>query len=221
MQVRLFGESHYVATLPDGEEVYLDRVSHILAEVGIGPKFGGGAAKAAAALGTEFHEMARAHLTSGWTPVWEDFHEMSDDRRALLNCWTLFTEWLAGQDFEVLDTERKVASLRLAFAGTLDVRVRCRRTGRVIIIDFKTSKPLTSKPSKVAYKLQLAAYGLALSEMGEELPAEAYVLRVGKECAAPEITFAWQDWDQASEALYAWEQTVMLASYIRRQREAA
>lgn len=220
MRVELFGESHYIATLPTGEEVYLDRVSHILAEVGIGPKFGG-RAKAAAALGTEFHEMARAHLSTGWLPVWEDFHEMSDDRRALLNCWTLFQEWLSGQDYEVLDTERKVASLRLAFAGTLDVRLRCRRTNTIGIVDFKTSKPLTSKPSKVAYKLQLAAYALALEEMGEGLPAWAQVVRVGKECDAPEVTTAWQDWDQASAALYAWEQTVMLAAYVRRNQEAA
>lgn len=220
MRLRLHDNSHYVATLEDGQEVYLDRVSHILADVGIGPKFGRNG-KAAAALGSDFHGMASTFFRTGALPVWPPFDMLTEEQKALYNCWVLFLDWWREQDLEPLDSERRVVSFRLAYAGTLDVRFRCRRTGRIIIVDFKTSKPLTSKPSKVSYKLQLGAYGLALAEMGEGLPDAACVVRVGKECEAFEVTTAWENWDDASEVLYAWEQTVMLASYIRGQREAA
>lgn len=219
MNIRLYGQSHYIATLPSGE-VYLDRVSHILAEVGIGPKFGG-RARAAADLGTAFHELAANFFRTGAVPTWPPFELMSEDQRALLNCWTLFLDWLRTEELQPLDVERRVGSLRLAYGGTLDLRARCLKTRRIVIIDFKTSKPLTSKPSKAAYKLQLAAYGLALDEMGEELPARACVVRVGKECEAPEITTAWENWDEASELLHAWERTVLLAAWMRADREAA
>ena len=222
MNVRLHGMTHYVATLEDGAEVYLDRVSHILSDVGIGPKFGKNA-RAAADLGTEFHAMAKRFFETGSLPVWPPFEALSDHQKALLNCWTLFLDWWQTEalTLEPIETERRVASLRLAYAGTLDVRFRNRFTGWTEIVDFKTSKPLTSKPSKACYKLQLGAYGLALDEMGEELPARARIVRVGKECEAPEITTAWEDFDQASDVLFAWEQTVLLASWMRQQKEAA
>lgn len=220
MNVRLHDRDHYAVTLDDGQEIYLDRVSRILGDVGIGPKFGS-QARAAAELGEQFHLMAKNFLSTGAAPEFEPFEQMTEGRQALFNCWVLFLDWWRQQNLEPIECERRVVSLRLAYAGTLDVRFRCRRTGRVIIVDFKTSKPLTSKPSKVSYKLQLAAYGLALEEMGEGLPAEAHVVRVGKECEAPEVTTAWSTWDEASDVLFAWEQTVMLASYVRRQREAA
>lgn len=213
MRIDLHGHTHYVLTHPNGETQWADRVSHILADVGIGPKFGRNA-KEAAELGSALHALVKRFFETGGEPGFLD-------EGPLLNSWLLFKRWWDEETLEPLDVERRVGSARLAYAGTLDLRARNTLTGLVEIVDFKTSKPLTSKPSKACYKLQLAAYGLALDEMGEGLPARARVIRVGKECSEPEVTTAWETWDEASDLLEAWERTVLLASWMRLQREAA
>lgn len=212
MRLRLHDNSHYVASLEDGQEVYLDRVSHILAEVGIGPKFGR-SSREAADIGTQVHDAIRDYLRTGAEPVGLGIGPAA-------NCWALFREWWAGSGLSPLWVERPVASLRLAYGGTLDLSA-VNAFGLPGVVDWKTSKPSTSASSKCAYRLQLAAYGLALEEMGLGLPAWSCVVRLGKECSAPEVTWGWRNYEEASEALWAWEQTVGLAAWVRAQKEAA
>lgn len=212
MRLRLHDNSHYIATLEDGREVYLDRVSHILADVGIGPKFGRGS-REAADIGTQVHDAIRDYLRHGAEPVGMEVGPAA-------NSLALFQEFWGSAGLTPLWVERQVASLRLCYAGTADL-FALDAQGRPGVLDWKTSKPLTSKNSKAAYKLQVAAYALACEEMGLGLPAWACVVRLGKEDAAPDVTWAWRSYEEASELLWAWEQTVGLAAWMREQKEAA
>lgn len=220
MRVRLHESGdYYVGTHPSGEEMRLERVSHLLAEVGIGPKFGRNA-RAAADIGTALHDLVKHFLREGVEPVWEPWDNMPDDRRALLNCWVLWREWWEGAGLVPVDVERCLACARLGYGGMMDLRASSRVTGELEITDYKTSQPATSASSKRAYQLQLAAYALALEESGLGLPSRASIVRVGKTCEAPEVYVAWDNLEGARAAVEAWEHVCHLAFWMREQRLA-
>lgn len=72
-----------------------------------------------------------------------------------------FGRWMSERVADVLGAERVLWSERYAYAGTTDLLVRL-RDGRRAVVDLKTSRSLSE-----TYRLQLAAYALALDEAGE------------------------------------------------------
>lgn len=81
------------------------------------------------------------------------------------------TEWRKATNLKVLDTERQVASLQGAYAGTLDALVEIDK--RVGVIDFKTSNKGQVYPE---HFLQNCAYRLALAESGVKTQAGWIIL---------------------------------------------
>lgn len=81
--------------------------------------------------------------------------------------------WVVEAKPEVIVTEATVASLRYGYAGTLDLL--CKLDGVPTIVDLKTSKRIYE-----THAIQLAAYRLALREVGWDID-QAAVLRVGPE----------------------------------------
>lgn len=209
---------YYVATHPDGTEQRLERVSHLLTEVGLQPRFGRNA-RGAADIGTALHDLVKHYLRDGVEPQWEPWDAMPDHRRALLNCWVLWREWWDGAGLVPVDVERCLACTRLCYGGMMDLRAHDQATGELEIVDYKTSKPATSANSKRGYQLQLGLYALALEEMGLGLPSRASIVRVGKECEAPEVFVCWDSQEGARAAVEAAEHVVHLAYWMRQQRE--
>ncbi|MFI0609170.1 MAG: PD-(D/E)XK nuclease family protein [Anaerolineae bacterium] len=220
MTVRLSDSfEHYLETREDGRVYQLDRVSHILQEVGLSPRFGRNA-RAGAEIGTMVHDHIKDFLKDGKVPTFREFDKMSDAEKAVLNCWVLFCDWWAASGLAPYQSERCVACGRLGYGGKLDLLATDAVTGEAVLVDFKTSLPATQQVSRTAYTLQLAAYALALEEMGEGLPTRALLVRLGKEEDQPDVHVGWETEEQARDALEAWERVVLLAYWMREEREA-
>lgn len=83
------------------------------------------------------------------------------------------TKWAVDNNVIFLNSEKKVFHSKLFYAGTLDLLMEI--DGKRVIGDVKTGKAIYSD-----YFIQMAAYNLALKDMGEEVQS-AVVLRIGKE----------------------------------------
>jgi len=77
-----------------------------------------------------------------------------------------FYNWVKDNNVEVLINERSLVSHKYGYAGTFDLLVRLRNSGRVLVVDIKTGKSIYDEVF-----LQLSAYKHALLETGvfEEL----------------------------------------------------
>jgi len=127
--------------------------------------------KDAGDIGTRGHEAVERYLNR-----WIDSGKRPDDIRRFIigedsRLWaiTRSAEQFC-KDFEVIPiaSELKVASVRHAFAGTLDSLMLVKKgDGYVLaIVDFKTSNSV----EKAEYAMQVAAYWQALNEMTRRNP---------------------------------------------------
>ena len=82
-----------------------------------------------------------------------------------------FYNWVKDNDIEIMEHERTVWSQKYQFAGTLDMLVKNKQSGRMFIIDVKTGKDIYPE----AY-LQLSAYEQGLKEENIEVDSLAVLL---------------------------------------------
>jgi len=71
-----------------------------------------------------------------------------------------FYTWVEDNDVEILENEKTVVSKKYGYAGTLDLLIKFRKKGRILIADVKTGKDIYDE-----HFLQLSAYKQALFEM--------------------------------------------------------
>lgn len=72
-----------------------------------------------------------------------------------------FYNWLIDNDVEILVNEKSILSKKYGYAGTFDLLVRFRKSGRILIVDIKTGKDIYRDVF-----IQLSAYRAALAEEG-------------------------------------------------------
>ena len=84
---------------------------------------------------------------------------------------TAFYNWIKDNDIEILEHERTIFSEKYQFAGTLDLLVKNRQSGKIFLIDVKTGKDIYPE----AY-LQLSAYKQGLEEEQQLVDEIAVVL---------------------------------------------
>lgn len=72
-----------------------------------------------------------------------------------------FYQWMIDNDVEVLVHEKSIISPRYGYAGTFDLLVRFRQSGKIMVVDIKTGKNIYEDVF-----LQLSAYRAALIEEG-------------------------------------------------------
>jgi len=72
-----------------------------------------------------------------------------------------FYNWVTDNNVEVLVQEKSLVSRRYCYAGTFDLLVRFKNSGRVLVVDIKTGRGIYEEVF-----LQLSAYKHALEENG-------------------------------------------------------
>ena len=72
-----------------------------------------------------------------------------------------FYNWVTDNSIEVLVQEKSLVSRRYCYAGTFDLLVRFKNSGRVLVVDIKTGRSIYEEVF-----LQLSAYKHALEENG-------------------------------------------------------
>ena len=151
----------------------------------------------AAGIGTEVHNAIEMFVKDG--EIKEEFSTPEAQ-----NSFNAFLEWSDDNVEKYIESERVVFSEQHGYAGCLDV-IALMKDGRVMLIDFKTSKAIYD-----SMVMQLSAYAGARSEMrgtykfrntdGDTL-SELYgeinidgagILRIDKETGMPE----WKDFTE-------------------------
>ena len=127
-------------------------------------------------LGTEAHYWIERFLRSGEWPDNEMLHP------AVVNSLHLFSQFWSENDFEVLEIEYRCFDLELGYGGTCDLIVRCRRTNRILLIDWKTGSGIWA-----TYLFQVAAYFGALYKTSPYKPDGAIIVRIGREDAQVQL----------------------------------
>ena len=77
-----------------------------------------------------------------------------------------FYKWVKDNDIEILEQEKTVFSEKHNFAGTLDLLVKNKQSGKTFVVDIKTSKEGRIYPETA---LQVSAYFEALKEQGKQV----------------------------------------------------
>lgn len=86
-----------------------------------------------------------------------------------------FLDWWAQCEFEVVLSEVRVASEKLGVGGSMDILLRHKKSRKLVVGDWKTSKSIY-----LPMFYQVAGYSLCLEEMiGEEID-EAWIIRFPK-----------------------------------------
>lgn len=109
--------------------------------------------KTATDYGTRLHRALEVAWGGGDEPTPPDLQAHVDAAAA----------WAAAYVASVVSLERRVVSLQHGYAGTLDCLAEMREGG-LAVIDFKSSKHHPRYPMDPNFRLQLAAYRLALAE---------------------------------------------------------
>jgi len=86
-----------------------------------------------------------------------------------------FLAWQRQSGLDIQLFEQVVYSKRYRYAGTFDAYAIDRRTGRHVILDWKTSNAIYPEMS-----LQAAAYAIAYKEMWQVPITDAWIVRLGK-----------------------------------------
>lgn len=159
---------------------------------------------AAGDLGTEAHQLIEWHLR---TAIGSQAGPQPLVRPEARHACQAFLQWATSVRLKPVLIERQVYSLTHGYAGTLDIL--CRVNGVPTIIDLKTSTKIYPEAG-----LQLAAYSVALEDMGYLAPAQALIVRLPKVLteAAVEVQVA-PSADAlfptflAAKQLWTWQQT--------------
>lgn len=108
-----------------------------------------------------------------------------------------FYDWFDSQDLEFIMGDTKVASLVHRYGGSLDALARRRNTGKIVLLDWKTSKKAYD-----THALQAAGgYHLALEETYGIVADEAVVVRFSK---TEPITFGVYEVADIARSKRAW-----------------
>ncbi len=108
-------------------------------------------------------------------------------------------QFLAQNPIEMVMSEQTVWSEKHEYAGTLDMLATF--DGKLTVVDWKTSKAIYPEA-----RLQVAAYAIAVDEMGHGPVEEGLILRLPKTTVDPgfePIVIAGQDLTDAKEAFLA------------------
>ena len=131
----------------------------------------------ACAEGTETHTFA------------EEFNGMQKPLNELQRAAVkFFLEWVHKNDYVIIAKECRVYSGKYRYAGTFDLLLQHRYTGKLLLIDYKTNKDLFKSYDYLLppftmmedtpfnkYQLQLSFYRICLQEMGIDID-ETYVV---------------------------------------------
>ncbi len=118
--------------------------------------------KKAMGRGTTIHSIVEAYKHTK-----EYIEDIPDDFKDYAKA---FYAWVSDNDVEFVEHEKTMVSKKYGYAGTMDLLVKFKKSGRIFIIDVKTGKDIYDE----AY-LQLSAYRQALKET-ENVDAEVGVL---------------------------------------------
>jgi len=109
--------------------------------------------KSAMSRGTMVHSMVEAYRHNQ-----EYVNTVPESTRKYAQA---FFNWVTDNSVEVLVQEKSLVSRRYCYAGTFDLLVRFKNSGRVLVVDIKTGKGVYEEVF-----LQLSAYKHALEENG-------------------------------------------------------
>ena len=131
----------------------------------------------AADIGSQAHRLVENSIRSRLRlPVESD---VTDPHQAAVQAHQAFLGWAREVDLEPIATEQVVYSRTHQYAGTMDLLARV--GGRVLLIDFKTSKPKRGGGIYPEHALQSAAYRTAVTEMGKlPTPEAGMIVRLPK-----------------------------------------
>lgn len=115
----------------------------------------------AAGLGTRVHEACEHFARKGFHAA-----DLAPDLAPFVKP---YEDWMYANVRRVVAVERTVHHARYGYAGTADL-IADMKDGRRLLVDLKTSNSLD-----MTYRLQTAAYALALVEMGEPVEGRLIV----------------------------------------------
>ena len=125
--------------------------------------------KKAMGRGTTIHSIVEAYQHTK-----EYLDNIPDDFKGYAKA---FYTWVGDNDVELLEHEKTLVSKKYGYAGTLDLLVKFKKSGRTLIIDVKTGKDIYDE----AY-LQLSAYKQALKEVeGQDVEIGVLLLATNEE----------------------------------------
>lgn len=152
----------------------------------------------AAATGTAVHQHIEDYLRTG---LWPDTTDLDPRVAHGLAAWRRLWDSTGLQPCAPgMFVELRVYSLIWEYAGTLDLLVL--RDGRSILWDWKTGSGIYPEMA-----WQMAAYGLALMEMGYGLPDACYIIHIPKNLDVPECEWAcvWDTPEQCKQMIVGWQ----------------
>jgi len=124
-------------------------------------------------IGTLAHYMILC-LCKGETPDTSDY---SNNQITLAeNCVKKFKSWLAENPVEFLLVEKALVSDKYKFGGTFDSLCKRKDNGKILLIDYKTSKQIFGE-----HFLQLAGYNHLVEEKTEYKIDQNIILRIGRD----------------------------------------
>lgn len=127
-------------------------------------------------MGTEAHQWIERFLTTG---EWPDTTTL---RPEVVNSLRLFADFWSAHNYEVIAVEYRCYDVELEYGGTVDVIVRDRDTGEIVLLDWKTGSGVWG-----SYKIQVSAYYGALHKTSEYKPTKVFIVRIGREDAETQI----------------------------------
>jgi hypothetical protein len=128
-------------------------------------------------VGTAVHAWIEWQLKNELEVEGADEHQPPTDHPVVAECLSKWKEWRESVNLKPLAVEQRLASQDYGFAGTLDLLAEV--DGKVVVIDFKTSKAIYAESF-----LQNCAYRLALSESGVSTEG-GLIVRLPKEESDP------------------------------------
>lgn len=131
-----------------------------------------------------------------------------------------FYNWYEDNDVEILGNEKTVVSKKHRYAGTLDLLIKFRKKGRLMVCDVKTGKDIYDDVF-----LQLSAYKQAHEEAGgEEVGIGVVLLSTGKDGTATgkykfeEGEYCFDEF-LAAKKIWIWKNQDLIAS-MKKQMKA-
>ncbi len=114
-------------------------------------------------IGSNIHEIIAHYLRYGVVKNFtkSENGEIQELTPVEMVCLEKFIKWWESQNLEPLLIEQEFVSQKLLYGGTLDLYCKDIDTGKRIVVDFKTSKEISTE-----YLLQVSAYSLLLQEHG-------------------------------------------------------
>jgi len=126
-------------------------------------------------LGHVVHSLIESYLLSGKRPLAPSVHaQLLVDN---------FIAWWGTAGYEVLGVEKVVYSRQYNYAGTYDIKLRHKATGRIVVVDNKTTKRSYQAQSGIylEYPAQLGAYALADEEESGQKVDDLMLINPDKE----------------------------------------